>query len=191
VKKYKIPPVPPHTLKETPRIIFEKEVPEGMPKLPGYQYYGHYRISPNNSYIALSIAPENVYYSKGFVIVRQDTKEVIFRKEYNNDRLYTVGDVAWSPDSSLLAVLEYSCRRRYGLVDVISAAVGHPNEGCTFYLSIYNSEGQLLARSHLASGLVNPGYCMYWRQRLDQGRRAGCMNHKGLYIFPKKGEGGS
>jgi hypothetical protein len=165
VDRYTIPPVPSIKLKTPPRILFEKDVPEGMPKVPGCHYYGNYRVSPNRSYIALSLAPENAYYSTGFVIVRQDTKEVTFQKEYKGDKEYMVDDVVWSPDSSMLAVLESTSRRRYGLIDIISAAVGHVNEESTFYLSVYNSEGRLLVKSHLASGLVNPSCCIYWREK--------------------------
>ena len=156
--------IPPAYLKGKQFMRFRDEIPEVLPDIKGYDYYGPYGLSPDGLIMILSISPKNYWpAATDFILIRQDTKEVLFQRRYNNPS-YQIEDISWSPNSELLALLEVSSERRHGIIDKISAMLGHVNEEGTFYLSIYNRKGDLIVTSKVASGLVNPGGQIFWKK---------------------------
>lgn len=159
--------IPPAYLEGKQFIQFRDEIPKGLPDIKDYDYYGPYGLSPDGLLMILSISPKNWPATTDFLLIRQDTKEVIFQRRYNNPS-YQIEDVSWSPNSELFALLEVSLERRHGIIDKISAMVGHVNEEGTFYLSIYNRKGDLVVTAKVASGLVNPGGQVFWTERMGK-----------------------
>jgi len=158
----KISPFPPSSLIQIPWIHFRKDVPNGLPVIDGHSYYGSYRLSHDNTTFALSISPNNYLVPREFVLIRSSTKEILFQRKSNE--LLSVQNIAWSPDSNLLAILDSSSKKKFGFMSIISAVAGHPITVKTFYLSIYHREGFLLVTTEIASGIVGAGQ-VFWADK--------------------------
>lgn len=153
---------PPAYLEKRPYIYFPKEVPNGLPMIQGFEYHGPYRLSPDNTLMVLSIssATKGASSSKDFVLIQWEKKEILFQRKSNNK--YLVEDIAWSPDSSMFAVLDESRRRSFSILAIISYMLGHPVDVCKYYLSIYDRKGNLLVNTEVASGLLGGGGQVSW-----------------------------
>ena len=44
-------------MESRPHLMFEKDVPQGLPTLQGFWYYGLYQVSPDKSLIVYSLSP--------------------------------------------------------------------------------------------------------------------------------------
>lgn len=133
-------------------IRFAKEVPAGLPMIKGFRYYGPHSRSPDESLMFLALSSEKEEYDpKHFVIIGMKNKEVLFQGEAGHN----IEDMAWSPDSSLFAVLEASSRRSVSISGILHILLGRPSDVSTFYLSLYDPKGTLLVRTKVASRLVD------------------------------------
>lgn len=150
-------------------IDFQHEIPEGLPKIEGYYYKGPYSLSPDKSLILMSISPEKKYkLSNNIVLIRRETKEII--RQTNTDDsgsqktgiYFIIRSVSWSSDSRYFAVLETKNRRSHSFMHTISAMAGHPIDEYTYYLYVYNREGQLLVKSEIASGIYGGDGRVFW-----------------------------
>lgn len=148
-----------------PYINFSYEVPKGLPTIQGFEYHGPYRLSPDNSLMFLSLSSEKErYYPTYFVLIRMEKNEVIFQRNSK----YQVEDIAWSPDSSMFAVLEKSSRRSLSPLGIVLYVLAHPIDVCKFYLSIYDRECNLLISTKVASGLVDGRGQVSWEDKGDK-----------------------
>ncbi len=157
---------PPAHLEMRPYIYFPDEAPKDIPNVQGVEYHGPYRLSPDKSVMFLSITSiQDHYNARDFVLIEMQRKEVLFQKKSNNENF--VEDVAWSPDSSMFAVLNESRRRSHSPVDIIFYMVGHPVDVCQYFLSIYDRNGNLLISTEVASGLVGGGGQVSWQEKIN------------------------
>lgn len=133
-------------------IRFAKEVPEGLPMIKGFRYYGPHSLSPDESLMFLALSSEKDEYSpKYFVIIDMKNRGVLFQGEAGHN----IEDMGWSPDSSMFVVLEVSSRRNLSISGILRILIGHPSDVSTFYLSLYDPKGTLLVRTKVASRLVD------------------------------------
>ena len=143
-------------------IQFADQVPKGLPMLQGFRYYGPYRLSPDKSLMFLSLSSEKEeYYPKHFVIIRMENKEVLYQGRTDND----IEDVAWSPDSSMVLVLEESSRRSLSITGILRILMAHPSQVSTYSLSVYDRKGTLLVSTKVASGFVDGAGRVSWKDK--------------------------
>jgi hypothetical protein len=133
-------------------------VPKGLPEVKDHQYLGAFSVSPDKSFALMSITPASYRWPDGeypmdIALIEMRTKNTVFQTKDNNIQ-HLVTDVAWSPDSKLFAVLSESSERYYGPLGIIGNLLGHPVDKYTYYLSIYDRKGNLLAQSRVAYGLL-------------------------------------
>jgi len=125
----------------------------GLPEHRGYDYKGPYMVSPDQRFVAASIAasgPSTPGPTK-VVIVDARAKKII-SKVGSNDNRYIDG-LAWSRDSSWIAVLKHSSRYGRGPIDLIGGAFGHPVPYITYYLEVVDLGGKVFASTKLVSDL--------------------------------------
>ena len=161
--------VPPAHLEMRPYIYFPKEAPNGLPMIECFEYHGPYCLSPDNTLMVSSISSETrgASNAKDFVIIQDETKEILFQRRSNNK--YFVEDIAWAPDSSMFAVLDKSLRRSLSIPDIIWYILGHPVDVGTFYISIYDRNGNLLLNTEVASRLLGGGSGrVSWQAKADK-----------------------
>jgi hypothetical protein len=133
-------------------IRFAKEVPERLPTIKGFRYYGPHSLSPDESQMFLALSSEKEEYDpKHFAIIEMKNREVLFQGEAGSN----IEDIAWSPDSSMFVVLEASSRRSLSISGILRMLIGHPSDVSTFYLSLYDPKGVLVVRTRVASRLVD------------------------------------
>lgn len=117
--------------------------PEGYLRRP-------YSLSPDRRYVAAGLEAQTprTAIPHRFVIIDRGT---------NRDRAIisfegpeAVKGLAWSPDSSLVAALSLTERGRISLMNTLSAISGHPVRYNTYYLTIYDISGRVVARTRLA-----------------------------------------
>jgi hypothetical protein len=158
--------IPPAVMTSKPYVDFESELPEPVPSIVNYQYYGPYGISPEGSLAVYSIARKDLIspYATSFILLERKTGKIMFqRHEDPSPQIeYLVSDIAWSPDSKHFVLLEYVGDRDKSLVGTISFALGHRIDICTFFVSIYDLKGVLLTRFKVASGLANATGRVFW-----------------------------
>lgn len=147
-------------MESRPYINSQKEVPQGLPTVKGFGYYGPYRISPDNSLMLLSLSAEKEWPPTSFVTVDTDSKETAYIGKIDT----VIQDMVWSPDSSMFILLQESSRRSLSVRGLIRIILSHPVDVTTFYLGIYDRKGNLLVRSKLASGLVGGRAQVSWRE---------------------------
>lgn len=154
-----------HHFNVGPFIYVRNDIPEGLIRIEKYRYYGRYEYSHNNKYIIVSLSLEENHYPRpiNFVLINFDSKKVLFESNNTND--YTIEDVIWSPDSSMIAVLyKQSNYKKYGIQDSLLYMANHPNYESSFYLSIYNFSGDILLHARVASGVTNGGGQLLWEK---------------------------
>ena len=157
-----VSPFPPSILEQIPWIYTKKDVPNGLPVIEGFSYYGAYQLSQDDSIFALSISLNNDFVPKEFVLISSSTNAILFQRK--SDHPLSVKSLAWSPDSNLLAVLDSSTSRSFGFMSILSAMAGHPVSIYSFYLSVYDRKGQLLVTTKIASGIVGGGCQVFWEK---------------------------
>ena len=151
---------PPAHLEMRPYIYFDKDIPNGLPKIKDLKYYGPYRLSPDNSILFLSLASEWGYLPKDFVLIQMEKKEFLYQRKNN----HTIADVAWSPDSNMFVVLNMSFRVHLGISGILAFMLAHPVMVCKFYLTVYDRLGNLLVNTEVASGLIGGGGQVSWEK---------------------------
>jgi hypothetical protein len=155
----------PGSLEKRPYIYLPKEAPMGLPQIQGFEYHGPYSLSPDKTLMVLSISlpTKGASMAENFVIIQTDKKELLFQRRSENR--YRVEDIAWSPDSSMFVVLEKSSRRNLSISGILYILLAHPSDIYTFYLSIYDRKGTFLVHAKVASGLVDGGGHISWREK--------------------------
>ncbi len=153
---------PPAHLEARPYIYFAKEVPDGLPKIVDFKYYGPYRESPDKSVMFLSLSSKERYFPRDFVLIQMNNKGLPFGKK---EHAHWIEDMAWSPNSSMFAVLGNSSRIYFGATGILSVLFGHPVDICKYYLSVYDRQGNLLLDTPVASGVLGGGGRVYWQDK--------------------------
>ena len=154
--------IPPTYLIERPRIGYgDEEVPQKLPKIPGYIYFGPYCFSPNKSYTVVALsAVDDKLYAKDFALIKQDSREVVFQTK-NNERY--VDDIAWAADSKKFAVIDHLAERKHWPIDIFSAMFGVYRDYHTFFLSVYDLQGNLIVKAEIASNIINGSGQIVWK----------------------------
>jgi hypothetical protein len=146
-------------MESRPDIKFQKDIPQGLPTLQGFGYYGPYRVSPDKSLILFSLSSEKTrYLPTSFVIVNADDRKMLGHEKTDS----YIEDIVWSPDSNMFVVLEDSARRSLSVTGLIGMFLAHPRDIHTFYLGIYDRKGNRLFRCKIASGLLGGSAQVFW-----------------------------
>jgi hypothetical protein len=144
-----------------PNIKFQKDVPQGLPIVQGFEYYGPYGFSSNKSLAVFSLSSEKErYLPVAFVVIDTNDNKILGYKKVEN----YIQDFVWSPDSNMFIVLEYSPRRSLSIAGLISIFLTHPTDVHTFYLGIYDRRGKCLIHAKIASGLLDGRAQVFWRK---------------------------
>jgi hypothetical protein len=161
-----------------PYVYFPDEAPNGLPHVSGCEYHGPYRLSPDKSLMILSISSPTKGGSpaKDFVIVNVVHNQILFQR--SSLIRYFVDDIAWSPNSSMFAVLDISSRLYLGISGILRIFIGHPAVVCKLYLSVYDREGNLLVRSKVATGLIDGGGQVSWEEKIGQKTEGSGLNNQ-------------
>lgn len=156
---------PPQWIKREPFYIdFPNDVPKGLPTIDGYTYHGPYSISPDNSFIAISLSPNKYGLNcvpVDIALIQFEVKNILLQTKKDDSFIISI---AWSFDSNFFAVLESQGKRLYGFKESIYALSGHSIDEFTYHLSIYDRKGNLLVRSKVASGLVGGNARVFWEE---------------------------
>lgn len=166
--------IPPAGLEARPHILFEKDVPDNVPSpIEGHEYYGRYEVSPDRSLAIFSISrtDQQLPYAADFVLMEWKKKKIIYYKSNYFVPHRDIEDVAWSPNSERFVLLERYSKRRYGFVDIISLILAHPCDYATFFLAIYNRNGELLTRFKVASDLGNGEGRVFWQKHPESRKK--------------------
>jgi hypothetical protein len=147
---------------DQPYIHFPREIPKGLPQIQGFEYHGPYRLSPDNTLMALSLSLQGHYSPVDFVLIEMATKEALFQRR--SEKKHSIDGIAWSPDSSLFAVMEASSRLSLRPSGILFYTLAHPVTMDKYYLSIYDRKGKLLVHTVIASGLRNASGRVLWEE---------------------------
>ena len=157
---------PPQWIKPEPfHIDIPDEAPKGLPNIKNYVYHGPYSYNSDKTLIAISVSPKKSsinYIPTDFVLIRCDKKEILLQTN-NHDEYLTIGSIAWSPDAAYLAILEMKDKILYGPREIFFTLFSHPISEYTYFLSIYDRNGNLLVRSQVATGLVGGSGRVFWK----------------------------
>jgi hypothetical protein len=106
----------------------------------GLDRLGNIAWNGNGHYVAYA-APKDRDISQSTLVIKENpTGKTLLRKELGK----FVPDIAWSPDSSAVALLTDTQKVSKSLWEFVPAAVGHPHFMSTFYLDVYDLSGNLL-----------------------------------------------
>lgn len=126
--------------------------PRGATMLPdrlNEYYQGPYAFSPDSKYVAASVVEQRpkAALPQAFVIFDQQMKRDMARVTLDSKELLRA--LAWSPDSTRLAVLKSTSRGKFSFKNMLSAVSGHPVPYDTYFLDIYNLDGKIVAQTKL------------------------------------------
>lgn len=133
-----------------------------LPKRVGIEYRGPWALSADNKWLAASVAPsgDTRFIEDQFVIVDTLTKDIVARIEGESGEFVTA--MAWSPDSSLLAVIfGHEQKGRCGS-GILSSIAGHPVRCVNFTLGVFNVEGSTLGKVEFARKIPGGGANINW-----------------------------
>ena len=102
----------------------------------------------------------NLSLSSDFIIADVKDNKILFKRKSSSLRI--IEDIAWSPDSEYFAVLQKNEKAVFSLEGIVSSMAGHPVRSNTYYLQIYNRQGQIYAQSEVASRLVGSSVKLFW-----------------------------
>ncbi len=165
---------PPDCLTNKPEILFKKDILINSPKITGMEYCGPYRLSPDKSLMVFAISSERdkAINPRDILLVKWDTKEIIFQREsketFLSDGLYFIDDIAWSPDSEMFVVLEKKGSIKLGIPWVFCAMLNHPSSEYEYFIAIYSRTGKLLMKTRVVSGAIDSSGQIYWRKTLNR-----------------------
>jgi hypothetical protein len=105
----------------------------------GLDHLSHVTWNKEGQYVAYSI--DETDSSESVLMIKDISKQkTLLRKNLGN----YVSDIAWSPDSSSVALLTYTSRRSLSPWDLLAAAAGHHIFYNTFYLKVFDLSGNLI-----------------------------------------------
>jgi hypothetical protein len=135
------------------------ETPTSLPRQKGYVYWGPYLASPDNLYMAASIAErEHAGHSPGFVVIHKPTNKTVAVVLGRGNR--GVDALAWSPDSRWVATLMSSSE--LGELDrFFISLTGHADPKRTWYLDVVNLTGDAVAHTKLADSRGSWGWVVW------------------------------
>lgn len=126
--------------------------PRGATMLPDRtdEYYqGPYAFSSNGRYVAASVIGRRpkAALPQAFVIFDQQMKRDIARVTLDGKELLRA--LAWSPDSTRVAILKSTSRGKVSFYNFLSSLSGHPVPYDTYFLDIYDLDGKIVAQTKL------------------------------------------
>lgn len=137
---------------KAPREATGMIAPYGATMLPdrANEYYrGPFAFSPNDKYVAASVVglrPKTAL-PQAFVIFDRQEKRDLARIDLSGEELLRA--LAWSPDSTRIAILKSTSRGKVSFKNFLSALSGHPVAYDTYFLDVYDLEGKIVARTKL------------------------------------------
>jgi hypothetical protein len=143
---------------EADEIIFDtSDVASRWPRTGRFYYEGHYRTSPDGSRLSASIVHKQPYEPSPTSFVIVDLSRMAITAEVADESHRLIDRFAWSADSQMVAVLEYTEESHFRLKNIPSNMAGHPIRYVSYYLAVYDRAGRKLASSRLATNLVGSG----------------------------------
>lgn len=137
---------------KAPREATGMIAPYGATMLPDRtnEYYrGPFAFSPNGKYVAASVVghrPKTAL-PQAFVIFDRQGKRDLTRIDLSDEELLRA--LAWSPDSTRIAILKSTSKGKVSFKNFLSALSGHPVAYDTYFLDIYDLEGKIVAHTKL------------------------------------------
>ena len=158
-------PQPP---REASDIIFDtSSVARTWPRTGRFDYEGNYLTSPDGNYISASIVHKEPYEASPTSFVIVDLSGLALIAEVAGEPHRLIDKFAWSPDSRMVAVLEYSGEHRFRLKNIPASMSGHPISYVSYYLMVYDKSGNQLASSRIATNLVGSSSQIIWSEPED------------------------
>jgi hypothetical protein len=135
-----------------PQEATEGVAPRGATMLPDRadEYYqGPYAFSSNGRYVAASVVGHRpkAALPQAFVIFDKQEKRDLARVALSGKELLRA--LAWSPDSTRIAILKSTSRGKVSFKNFISALSGHSVPYDTYFLDIYDLNGKIVAQTKL------------------------------------------
>ncbi len=147
---------PPRQTIRASREATEMVGPRGatmLPDRPNEYYQGPFAFSPNGRYVAASVVGRRpkAALPQAFVIFDKQEKRDLARVVLGGE--YLLRGLAWSPDSTRIAILKSTSRGKVSFKNFISALSGHSVPYDTYFLDIYDLEGKIIAHTKLIEDL--------------------------------------
>ncbi len=152
------PPAPKEAKSITPDISAQKILssPEH------FVYRGPYIMNQDATRIAAAIVYKDSYIYKASALAIANAKTGAVLAEVKGESTKLIDGVAWSPDSTMVAVLKHASESRFRPGDFLSALSGHPVPQNAYYLEIAGINGQILVSSKITSGIVGSWGEIVW-----------------------------
>lgn len=137
---------------KAPREATGMIAPYGATMLPdrtNEYYQGPFAFSPNGKYVAASVVglrPKTAL-PQAFVISDRQGNRDLARIALSGEELLRA--LAWSPDSTRIAILKSISGGKVSFKNFLSALSGHPVTYDTYFLDVYDLEGKIVARTKL------------------------------------------
>jgi len=135
-----------------PQEATEEVAPRGATMLPDRadEYYqGPYAFSLNGRYVVASVVGRRpkAALPQAFVIFDKQEKRDLARVALSDKELLRA--LAWSPDSTRIAILKSTSGGKVSFKNFLSALSGHPVPYDTYFLDIYDLDGKVVAQTKL------------------------------------------
>ncbi|BAV34779.1 hypothetical protein SCL_2502 [Sulfuricaulis limicola] len=120
-----------------------------LPDRTNEYYQGPFAFSPNGRYVAASVVGRRpkAALPQAFVIFDIQGKRDLARIDLSGKELLRA--LAWSPDSTRIAILKSISRGKVSFKNLLSALSGHSVAYDTYFLDIYDLEGKIVAHTKL------------------------------------------
>jgi hypothetical protein len=163
VKKQSLPFPPNYFEQRTYNQWFDKQEQVKGEDISGYIYTGPYSINNENTFSVFSLSSANDReFPKYILIVNWETKTNVALRNIDNN----IVDIVWSPDSKMFAVLErLNGGPPVSILATIAAAVGHPPSMYSYFVSIFDTEGTLIAHSKISNRILISSGQLYWNYK--------------------------
>jgi hypothetical protein len=137
---------------KAPQEATEGVAPRGATMLPDRadEYYqGPYAFSSNGRHVAASVVGRRpkAALPQAFVIFDNQEKRDLARVALSGKELLRA--LAWSPDSTRIAIAKSTSRGKVSFKNFLSALSGHSVPYDTYFLDIYDLDGKIVAQTKL------------------------------------------
>jgi WD40 repeat protein len=124
-----------------------------LPTQDRYDYRSPYVVSPDGKFLAVSASKKTTWFgsSTALAVFSAETNKLVLLTEGDSARY--IASLAWSPDSTFVAMLRISFRSGKMPMEILSSMAGHPINYSTYYLEIVDLTGKVIASSKLVSDL--------------------------------------
>jgi len=120
-----------------------------LPDRADEYYQGPYAFSLNGRYVVASVVGRRpkAALPQAFVIFDKQEKRDLARVALSDKELLRA--LAWSPDSTRIAILKSTSGGKVSFKNFLSALSGHPVPYDTYFLDIYDLDGKVVAQTKL------------------------------------------